>query len=369
MDEKFKSDFYTFRNQVQQYTDRFHDMTEEATKNAIIMPFFVMLGYNVFDLNEFIPEYTCDVGTKKGEKIDYAIALDGDVSMLVEAKRAGIKLQKQQQSQLYRYFGVSRCRIAILTNGVTYQFFSDINAPNVMDEEPFFSFHILEDDPEIFLSALARFRRSEYNEKEIINKAIFQKYEKVVQKMLRQDMVSPSNEIVRYFLSSPEINVGSKITSKMVEKYREATANALKKYFARGLTPAETHESCIASVVKENCPSTETKVTEPLESPLKAETVVVESEVPVEETVVPSPQELMQSIQSVVSELLPESECKEENGEYFSRLHIYASDNRKIGVVKVSWDDYHIQFRNMANGMAQVYEMTNVSELRKYIAI
>ncbi len=59
-----------------------HIQTEEATKNALIMPFISALGYNVFDPTEVVPEFTADVGIKKGEKVDYAIHLDGKPIML-----------------------------------------------------------------------------------------------------------------------------------------------------------------------------------------------------------------------------------------------------------------------------------------------
>ena len=51
--------------------------TEEATKNAFIMPMIAMLGYDVFDPFEVIPEMDCDL-TQRGDKIDYAIMKDGD---------------------------------------------------------------------------------------------------------------------------------------------------------------------------------------------------------------------------------------------------------------------------------------------------
>lgn len=197
----FKDDFHIFRNKVQQYSDKFDTMTEEATKNAIIMPFLVLLGYDVFDPEEIIPEYTCDVAGKKGEKIDYVILHDGEPTVLIEAKRAGLKLQKQQQGQLYRYFSTNRCRLAVLTNGITYSFFSDINAPNVMDDEPFLSFNILEDDEELFLSSLEQFHKSVFNVKDILTKAVFLKYLKVVEQTLRSDLINPSDELVKYFLS------------------------------------------------------------------------------------------------------------------------------------------------------------------------
>lgn len=60
--------------------------TEEATKNAFIMPFIGALGYDVFDPNVVIPEFTADVGVKKGEKVDYAIKRNGEIAILVECK-------------------------------------------------------------------------------------------------------------------------------------------------------------------------------------------------------------------------------------------------------------------------------------------
>lgn len=67
-----------FADQIMQLADRVDKMkaqlqTEEATKNALIMPFIQALGYDVFNPMEVIPEFTSDVGTKKGEKVDYAI--------------------------------------------------------------------------------------------------------------------------------------------------------------------------------------------------------------------------------------------------------------------------------------------------------
>lgn len=54
--------------------------TEEATKNAFIMPFIgQVLGYDVFNPTEVVPEFTADVGVKKGEKVDYALVHDGQV--------------------------------------------------------------------------------------------------------------------------------------------------------------------------------------------------------------------------------------------------------------------------------------------------
>ena len=53
-------------------------LTEEATKTSIILPFFQLLGYDVFNPYEFVPEYTADAGLKKGERVDYAIIIKGN---------------------------------------------------------------------------------------------------------------------------------------------------------------------------------------------------------------------------------------------------------------------------------------------------
>lgn len=111
--------------------------TEEATKQSFILPFFQHLGYDVFNPLEFVPEYTADVGIKKGEKVDYAILQDGLPLILIEAKPHTENLAKHD-SQLFRYFGTTKAKFAILTNGIIYKFYSDLDQPNIMDSQPFY---------------------------------------------------------------------------------------------------------------------------------------------------------------------------------------------------------------------------------------
>jgi predicted type IV restriction endonuclease len=116
--------------------------TEEATKNAMVMPFIQILGYNVFDPLEVTPELIADVGTKKGEKVDYAILKDGKPIILFECKKAGSDLHINHAGQLFRYFHVTAARFGVLTNGLVYRFFTDLEQPNKMDEKAFFEFSI-----------------------------------------------------------------------------------------------------------------------------------------------------------------------------------------------------------------------------------
>ena len=137
-----------FEEKLNQFIERVNKITnsistEEATKTSLIMPFFSLLGYDVFNPNEFTPEYTADVGIKKGEKVDYAIILNNQPTILIEAKSVNENLQKHG-SQLFRYFGTTSAKIGILTNGITYKFFTDLDETNKMDSAPFLEINILD---------------------------------------------------------------------------------------------------------------------------------------------------------------------------------------------------------------------------------
>lgn len=170
--------------------------TEEAAKNALVMPFLQALGYNVFNPGEVVPEFTCDVGTKKGEKVDYAICEGGQVKMLVECKPAGVDLSLKHASQLYRYFSVTEARLAVLTNGVIYKFFSDIDSPNRMDEKPFFTLdldNVRVTDHRI----LAGFTKASFDIDKIVAEASKLKLQTLVYKELQQELNDPSEEFIR----------------------------------------------------------------------------------------------------------------------------------------------------------------------------
>ena len=117
-----------FKDTIKQLADRIEKLkdniqTEEATKNAFIMPFINALGYDVFNPLEVLPEMTCDIGTKKGEKIDYAIMKDDQPILLIECKHWKQDLNLHD-NQLLRYFNVSKAKFGLLTNGIIYRFYT-----------------------------------------------------------------------------------------------------------------------------------------------------------------------------------------------------------------------------------------------------
>jgi predicted type IV restriction endonuclease len=175
-----------------------HITTEEATKNALVLPMLNALGYNVFDPTEVVPEFTADVGTKKGEKVDYVLMRNGSPAVLIECKPAGSKLNLNHAAQLFRYFSVTEARFAVLTNGIDYQIFTDIDAPNKMDNKPFFEFSMLRLDAKD-AEQLRKFSKSAFNLENILSDASELRYKNEVMDLLAQYVDTPAEEFVRYF--------------------------------------------------------------------------------------------------------------------------------------------------------------------------
>ncbi|MDQ3684681.1 MAG: type I restriction endonuclease [Acidobacteriota bacterium] len=174
--------------------------TEEATKNALVMPFINILGYDIFDPTEVIPEFIADVGIKKGEKVDYAIVKDGKIIMLFECKHCGGDLHISHASQLFRYFAVTEARIAVLTNGVVYRFFTDLEAPNKMDEKPFLEVNMLELN-DVLVAELKKLTKPAFNLSDLMTAAGDLKYTREIKRLLTEQMETPSDEFVRFFAS------------------------------------------------------------------------------------------------------------------------------------------------------------------------
>lgn len=200
--------------------------SEEATKVSLIMPFLQLLGYNVFDPTEVIPEFDADVsGVKKGEKVDYAILINGKPAILIEAKPYGDPLVAHD-TQLYRYFSVTEAKFAILTNGVIYKFYSDLQEPNKLDPQPFFEFNILE-PKDALIQELKRFHKENFNLEDLSSAATELKYTTLIKKRLELQMREPGDEFVRYWLR--DLYPG-KLTQNVVEHFRPVVKKALTQY-------------------------------------------------------------------------------------------------------------------------------------------
>lgn len=190
-------------------------ITEEGTKNAFIMPMIASLGYDIFNPFEVVPEMDCDLIKKKGEKIDYAIMKDDSPILLIECKHCNQNLNLHD-TQLQKYFVASNARFGVLTNGIEYRFYTDLEKVNLMDEKPFLIVNML-DLSDNDIEQLKKFHKSYYNEAEVLSTAQELQITIQIKELLRSNFQSPGEDFTRYFIRC--INDG-KSSQKMVELYK-----------------------------------------------------------------------------------------------------------------------------------------------------
>ena len=200
--------------------------TEEATKTSLILPFIQMLGYDIFDPIEVVPEFTADIGIKRGEKVDYAIMQRGKPAILIECKRYGSNLAEDAISQLVRYFGVTNAHFGILTDGISYRFFSDLDQPNVMDPKPFFEFNMLSCSDKA-VEELKRFTKEEFNVDETLEAAAVLKYIEGMKQALVRQLSTPDEEFSRWLTKQ----VYSKLLTQVAkERFSHLVRQAFREF-------------------------------------------------------------------------------------------------------------------------------------------
>jgi len=250
--------------QLHQRVDSLKDQinTEEATKNAFVMPFIQILGFDIFNPTEVIPEFICDIGTKKGEKIDYVIKKDGEPILIIECKHWKEKADAHN-SQLHRYYHVSKSRFGVLTNGHTYNFYADLEKPNIMDEKPFFTLD-LANISDSSLKILENFTKQSYNLENILDSAEALKYIKAIRNEFEIELQNPSDEIVKLlvnrFFNKP-------LTATRLIAFKEYT----KKAFSNSINESINFRLKNALNINETIPSKEktkiSSVDEDVEAP------------------------------------------------------------------------------------------------------
>lgn len=222
---------------------------EESTKMGLIVPFFSALGYDVFDPAEVIPEFVADFAIKKAgqlEKVDYAIAIDGVIVMIVEAK-ARDKKPDAHDGQLKRYFnGLLSTKVAIVTNGVEYRFFTDLHHENMMDDEPFFSFNVLNYDQKQ-IENLKFFHRDNFDSAVIKRHAEEMVYLKGMTQLVDNLLRSPSDEFIRFLVGqlgtiAPSYAIEGRVTNRVVEKFRPIVKKSIQSSLVELMTQSISRE-------------------------------------------------------------------------------------------------------------------------------
>jgi predicted type IV restriction endonuclease len=219
-----------FKDEIKAFGERAEKLksqisTEEATKNAFIMPFIKALGYDVFNPLEVVPEFVADIGIKKGEKVDYAILRDGQPSILVECKHWSENLDVHN-SQLFRYFHTTKAKFGVLSNGIVYRFYTDLVEANKMDEKPFLEFNVT-DIKDNQIEELKKFHKSYFDVDNIVNTASELKYMTELKAAIHTEFQTPTENFVRHF--GKQIYNGV-LTAKVMEQFTALTKKSIQQY-------------------------------------------------------------------------------------------------------------------------------------------
>lgn len=316
---------------------------EEQTKNAFIMPFFQALGYDIFNPLEFVPEFTADVGIKKGEKVDYAVIIDGMPQILIECKSITEQLTKHD-SQLFRYFGTTTSKFGLLTNGREYKFFTDLDEPNKMDTTPFLTVDITE-IKDNQLVEIIKFHKDNFDIDNIVSSASELKYLNNLKIFLTDNVASPSDSFLKYLVS--EIYDGVK-TQSVLDNFKPIITKGFNQFITDRVNEK------LSAALNTNVDTKDS------ESQKKDKIVVEET---VETKVITTPEEL--EVYTVVKLLLkdeinPDRIIYRDNKSYFNVL---VDNNIKKWILRYKSNSKKstIEIRNIG-----IFEINSPLEISKY---
>lgn len=196
-----------------------------------------------------MPEYVADFAERRArqlEKVDYALAINGNIVMLVEAKARGQKAEVHD-GQLSRYFNaLVTTKVAIVTNGIDYRFFTDLRHKNVMDKEPFLTFNILEYDSKD-IDNLKFFHRDNFDAVAITSHAEEMVYVKGMTQLVGNLLRSPSEEFVRFLVAEigavvPGYEIQGRITGRVIEKFKPIVKKSIQQSLVELMTRSLSQE-------------------------------------------------------------------------------------------------------------------------------
>ena len=336
-----------FNESLKQFSERVTILkdtisTEESTKMSLIVPMFQLLGYDVFNPTEFCPEYTADVGIKKGEKVDYAILEEGKPNILIECKSCSEQLDKHS-SQLFRYFSTTPAKFGILTNGVIYRFYTDLEEANKMDLIPFLEIN-MENIKDSSINELKKFCKENFDKDKIFSTAEELKYTSQIKGVLTSEYDSPSEEFVRFFLN--RIYDGQK-NQRVIEKFTPV----VKKSFSSFVN--EIVNNKISSALAKDNDEPEPQVADVPEEPI-SKIVTTEEEI-----------ESFYIVRGMLAEVIPVEDIVHRDTEsYFGILY---KDNNRKPICRTNLDKKNKQlFIPDVNKKFERFYIDSINDLYKY---
>ena len=341
-----------FKDAIKQLAKRASELknnlqTEEATKNALIMPFIQVLGYDVFNPMEVVPEMDCDLTKKKGEKIDYAIIKDGETILVIECKHWQQNLDTHKM-QLARYFVASKAKFGLLTNGLEYRFYTDLAEENLMDEVPFLSFNI-EELKEVQLKALEKFTKENFDVDSIMNSANELKFMGELKKIIKELIENPNQEFVKTL--ARQVYSG-KVTGHVLEQFTELVKKASASYVNDKISER------LNIVVKTNEAEQQKVEDTPVEIPgSKKENEIMTTQNEIEAYYI---------IKSILREVIPSNRVTMRDA--ISYCSIFIDDNNRKPVCRLHFNnENNLRIEPVgADGRGEKYHIDSLDEIFNY---
>lgn len=339
-----------FTEKIKQFAERVSVLketvqTEEATKMSLIVPVFQILGYDVFNPLEFCPEYTADIGIKKGEKVDYAILENGQPNILIECKSCSEQLDKHS-SQLFRYFGTTPAKFGILTNGIIYRFYTDLEEANKMDLVPFLEIDMLSLKDSSIIE-LKKFCKENFDKEKIFSTAEELKYSSLIKSVLASEFESPSEDFVRFVLTN--IYDGQK-NQRIIEKFTPVVKRAFSSFINEIVN--NKISSALSKEDSEEANDTNDRIPE-VEEPV-SKIVTTEEEI-----------ESLYIIRGMLAEIVDVNDIVHRDTEsYFGILY---KDNNRKPICRINLDKKNKQlFIPNENKKMERYYIDSLNDLYKY---
>jgi hypothetical protein len=231
-----------FRQRLVEYSKKATGIAERAENEAatrlfLIMPFLQLLGYDPYDPDEIVPEADASFSDKFKNKVDYAIYQNKEPVIAIETKKVG-NLSESNKGELKGYFNaMPSVKLGILTNGISYQLYSDASRANMMDDQPF----VIIDLEEIaqdrisdsVFDALLKLRKGVFNPENVGKDAQRKLYINAYLTVLEKAFKTPQKELVRTLMDLAQIQ-GNK-TAKLVDEQTAVIAEAMRTFFDKKL--------------------------------------------------------------------------------------------------------------------------------------
>ena len=318
---------------------------EEATKTSFIIPFIESLGYDIYNPGEVIPEYTADIPVLKNDKVDYAILLEGKPTILIECKCCHDTLDNYKHTaQLHRYFKNTEARFGILTNGIIYRFYTDIDTGHVMDKKPFFEFNLTKfNDSDI--NELKKFSKTHFDSNALNNTAQNLLYTKEIKRLITEQFANPSAELVKVFACQI---YNKRMTGNAIEMFTEITKQSFKEFINERI--AERLKSAMDNVEEQDSPK---ESTEESEEALNIDNEIVTTEEELEGFYI---------VKSVLREVLDVSHLKFKDTRSYFGINLHGKSSQTVCRLYFNSRKKYIGIID-TNGKEAKKEISNLDEI------